>query len=98
MTGANKKGLRKRKKTYFRKGTRPHNTGTSHKHQELSNSETTHYIRPSTSELDMAAQDPIRPHGGTQQEDADNSVMVLRPKRDLPLEVEKKNFGIIDGR
>ena len=84
MTGANKKGLLKRKMTCYKKGRRAHNKGQFQDPQELSDVVSTRYIRPTTSELNMAEEDPIRHREGSKQEASDNrceSVMVLRPKR-----------------
>ena len=83
MTGANKKGLLKRKMACYKKGRGAHDKGQSQGPQELSDSKSTRYIQPSTSELNMAEEDPTRPHEGTKQEASDNgywSGMVLRPE------------------
>ena len=56
-----------------------------------------HYIRPTNSEVNMAEKDPLRPICKSKLEDSNSggdSTMVLRPKPDAPLEIEKKNYGV----
>ena len=63
---------------------------------DLNSSNEFHYIRPTATEVMMAKEDPLRPNCASNQEDKDGgaySTMVLRPKPDAPLEVERKNSG-----
>ena len=56
-----------------------------------------HYIRPTAAESAMAKEDPLRPYGNSNRENLDgraDSTMILRPKSDIQLEVEKKNSGL----
>ena len=66
---------------------------------DLNSSNEFHYIRPTATEVMMAKEDPLRPYCASNQEDMDcraYSTMVLRPKPDAPLEVERKNSGFGD--
>ena len=94
-----KKGIRKRLKTCFKKGLSPHNKGMKMESTDLYSSNVFHYIRPTATEVMMAKEDPLRPYCASNQEDMDGgaySTMVLRPKPDAPLEVERKNSGFGD--
>ncbi|MES9969249.1 MAG: hypothetical protein ABW092_04395 [Candidatus Thiodiazotropha sp.] len=89
-----RKGVKKMRKTWFRKGVAPYNKGIKQEGKELGNTTQFHYIRPSHSEVSMARQDPLAPYGElteTESNDGAESTMVLRPKSDMPLEVEKMN-------
>ena len=52
-----------------------------------------HYIRPTSAEVAMAKEDPLRPYGNSNRENLDGraySTMILRQKSDAQLEVGKK--------
>ena len=92
-----KKGLKKRLKTCFKRGNSTHNKGVKEKSTELDTENDFHYIRPTASEVEMAQEDPLRPYCESKLGDSDggaDSTMVLRPKPDALLEVEKKNSGM----
>lgn len=85
------------RKTWFKKGFTPINKDTKEENRELDNQNEFRYIRPTTSEVEIAKQDPLRPSCASQWEDSNrkpDSTMVLRPKSDGLLEVEKKNSGV----
>lgn len=79
----------------------PHNKGIQKETMEQSDVETTQYIRPTQSEVEMAAREVFKPEKKPTEGGSDRScesVMVLRTKSDQPSEVEKKNFGLKDER
>lgn len=85
------------KPTCFKKGVTPHNKGVKQEPSEQGDIKPSYYLRPSQSEVVMAGQDPLRPYWKLKQGESDSggeSVMVLRPKLDLPSEVEMKNLGL----
>ena len=89
-----RKGVRKMRKTWFRKGVAPHNKGIKQEEKEQGDITQFHYIRPSHSEVSMASQDPLAPYGKSTERESNGGVtstMVLRPKADMPLEVEQMN-------
>lgn len=94
------KGVQKMRKTWFRKGVAPHNKGVKQEPKEKNDTKQSHYLRPSQSEVVMAGQDPLGLYGQSTVGETDNgggSTMVLRPKKDTPLQVEKKNSGSSEG-
>ena len=85
--------IRKRLKTCFKKGLLPHNKGMKEESRDLDTRNEFHYIRQTAVEVAMAKEDPLRPYGNSNRENLDgraDSTMILRPKSDVQLEVEKK--------
>ena len=92
-----RKGVMKKRKTWLEKGLTSLYKGVNEKSRGLDTRNEFHYIRPTNSEVDMAEQEPLRPYCKSKLEDSNSggdSTMVLRPRRDAPLEVEKKNYGV----
>ena len=88
------------RKTWFRKGVAPHNKGVKQEPKEKNDTKQSYYLRSSQPEVVMAGQDPLRLCGKSTVGETDNgggSTMVLRPKKDTPLQVEKKNSGSSEG-
>ena len=86
------------RKTWFKKGLTPFNKGVNEKSRYLDTRDEFHYIRPTNSEVDTAEQDSLRPYFKSKLEDSNSggdSTMVLRPRWDAPLEVAKKNYGVV---
>ena len=92
-----RKGVTKMNKSWLKKGLAPLNKDVNEKSRDLDTRNEFQYIRPTNSDVDMAEQDPLRPYCKSKLEDPNSggdSTMVLRPRPDAPLEVEKKNSGV----
>lgn len=84
------------KKAGFKKGLSPFNKGIQEESRSLDTGHEFHYIRATKSEVVMAGEDPLRPYRKSdfgESTTGGDSTMILRPKCDIPLEVERKNPG-----